>query len=576
MRKLLFLLMLLFIAAPASFAQAGGFASPTGSSSSTANSANLLAGGTIDPRNFGAKADGNALFDASFTNTSQIVTSASAKFLTGIHPAKVGQIVFGTCCGHLGGMSHFNSVIQVPRGTITSVDTDTQIHVSIAATANQSNGNLMYWTDDTAAWNSAIAAAWGNAGLCLTLIVPPGMSGYSLSNVTGFATSITCRNEMTNPSTTGAAMRGSDRTVSILLLDPNSTYAPGAGCINNACMFGPLGMNLRDFTIWGGEFSPSGSTHSGFLMDAEIDDRYDNILIVGLFAGDSTFTGIRFSGAGAFCTYCLVDGVGNRGAEVVAGSWALVNNFYGDMNNQALIIDATTSVISTNSGYGPVQASGFLAINNSGTFWSTQDRTLCYNTTNATIGLTTQSGGKSYISQGQYCAAAPANTGYKAFNVSGAGSVLVLRDTTVRGGSAGNSIIKAADTSVVYLDDVNVLSGPISGIAPTCSTTNASACTVVGTNESLTIKVTGNGANASGVVTLTFAGTVTPPAGINAQAFCNANLSNASAGQWVAGATIIPTAYSATAPTFTWTNNATVLTNATVYEMIVTCPALKL
>jgi len=96
---------------------------------------------------FGAKGDAIKLLDATVASGSNVVTSATAKFVAG----DVGKAIWGA-----------DPVLHVPvlaRTTITARLSATQVTVGVNATANLSGACVVFGTDDTAAFQAMFAAA---------------------------------------------------------------------------------------------------------------------------------------------------------------------------------------------------------------------------------------------------------------------------------------------------------------------------------------------------------------------------------------------------------------------------------
>jgi hypothetical protein len=527
--------------------------------------------GIIFPANFGVLADGNAVFDATFTNTSNSITSASSKFITGPRPARVGQIVFGTCCGHLGVLNHVGSVIQVPQGTITIVDSDTQIHVSTTANANQSNAALIYGSDDTTAWKNTITAAWGTAGRCLPIFAPGGLSMVQ----DAMGNTLTCNNAITNSGPTGGALKGTGgRTGTGLVLTPNFNYTNcNGGAAGIACLFSARGIAVDDMMFWGGEVSPLSGTHAKAVLGGDFDTRFNNVLVAGLFAADVSFIGIEM--ASNYCVYCIVDGAGVTAIDVPAGQQPIITMSYaGDVNHFGLLVSgASTNAQSTASGYGPVMAANFTGVNvqTGAILNSVGDRTLCY-TSGGRVGanFSFQVASTAFISQLNTCIGGAGNTNDVGLKVTLAGSKAYVSESNLIGGGTGGSLVKTADSSAIFNLGGVVVQGTSSGYTPTCSSTGASqtACTVIGTNEFGSITVTaGVAASATGTVTLTFAGTPSIN-GTNAP-ICQFTYDNTGTGSWLVPVALTLGTQSNTASIVNW--GATALTSASTYKMGYSC-----
>src|SRR5882757_1617321 len=223
---------------------------------------------TLTPTAFGAKGDVVAIFDATFSNTLTTITSAGQAHwcngttvaCTGAETPDVGKVVFGTGCGPVTAM--YLGTLQVPQGTITTVNSATSISVSLAATATNSGAGCLLWgTDDTPAFD-ALTTAMVNASDCQSVYIP---SRYFVTK--GYF------NQETNNCTIGFAQNAIDYSmhiygngpgVSTLIPLPNlnfstaCTVTPG-GATNPSCFFGALSVTVRDLGIWGGGFGNTAS-----------------------------------------------------------------------------------------------------------------------------------------------------------------------------------------------------------------------------------------------------------------------------------------------------------------------------
>src|SRR5579885_2695499 len=239
---------------------------------SGSGSSGSFSSGYIDPTNaaYGVKANGNVIFDATLTSGSNVVTSASAKFITGPLPAVVGMRAVGSCCGAQGGNFKVGSQVLIGAASsclIQSVDSDTQVTLTTGcnSSANQSNALFAWVTDDTNAWKLAITAAWGKAGHCKPIFAPGGLTGVSDS----IGNTTTCKNEITNAANTGAFIGSwGGRTGSYFIILPEfvANAMTGGHCTGGAggigCMFSAQGIEVANLGFWGLENSPAGATNS--------------------------------------------------------------------------------------------------------------------------------------------------------------------------------------------------------------------------------------------------------------------------------------------------------------------------
>lgn len=546
--------------------------------------------GYIDPTlpaNGGVKANGGVIFDATLTLNSNIVTSASAKFITGQLPAVVGMRAVGTCCGHLGALNKVNSTVLIGASStclIQSVDSDTQVHVTTGcnSSANQSNALFAWIPDETNAWKTTISNAWGNAGHCKPIFVPGGLTG--ISDAMGNTT--TCKNEITNNATNGAFIGSfGGRTGGYFVILPEfvANAMTGGHCTGGGdgigCLFSSQGIEIDNLGFWGLENSPVGATcHSFAMLDGAIDTRWYNILLAGFLAGDGDAQSppcgfVALGGNSNYGIYIIEDGMGNPGAKIInGGNQYIVDSFFGDNDDRGFWCTGAGAILQSNStGYGPVTATNFVGLQAAGgcTLQLVNDRFPCYNTS-PNIHLQVDTGSFANLVNVQVCPNGANNASDIALKVRDAGSKVTSLGSTFNGGASGNSVLKTADTSIYWDQGGNIYGGGApSGIFPTCAMTTGGgtgpACVIANSdgNDSFDVQMTpGTTPGTSGTTTVTYAGTwVTNGSTLPA---LSCMLKNGT-GTWNARATLILSTDSTTAPVITWDNNGSALTAASTY-----------
>ena len=119
----------------------------------------------------------------------------------------------------------------------------------------------------------------------------------------------------------------------------------------------------------------------------------------------------------------------------------------------------------------------------------------------------------------------------------------------------------------------------VTGFTPTCSSTGATSAAISSNSTDLagSCIIVGNGANATGIVTLTFS--TSAGAYGSSAAPCILSLGNGSNGTsaaWDIHSLVVQTSYSTTAPTFTWYNNSLIAAVPLVlnqsYNVTYLCP----
>lgn len=125
----------------------------------------IIAKQNVTPQDFGASGKARKVTDAVYVNGDNTVTSA-----TGFIGAEVGMTIFGphTTTGSL----------NLPKGTITAINSATSVEVSIAPGINATGEWLVYGWDDADAIRAACAAAQAQGK---NLVLPPG--GYLVSKL---------------------------------------------------------------------------------------------------------------------------------------------------------------------------------------------------------------------------------------------------------------------------------------------------------------------------------------------------------------------------------------------------------
>jgi hypothetical protein len=115
-------------------------------------------------QSYGAKGDGQLVTDGSMTAASAVLTSASSRFAAG----DVGKLILVKGAGPAG--------VTTLVTTISAYTSATQVTLTATASTTVSGALVMWASDDTAAFQSAInaAATWAQAhGSAARVFVPP-------------------------------------------------------------------------------------------------------------------------------------------------------------------------------------------------------------------------------------------------------------------------------------------------------------------------------------------------------------------------------------------------------------------
>lgn len=192
------------------------------------------------------------------TAGSNTVDCPGQSFLTN---ATVGQIVFGSNL-QAGGFSTSTTVI-LGQGTISAVNSNTQITCSAGATSAGAQFCLV-WGDDE---STALTNAWNASVAAITQLILPGVN----SNGNGPAVILVQSAQLcttTNPNNAGAGT-GANRSgygaqgggINATYIVPTPNFST-ASAVNSTCfLYTPNGANFHDFTIFGGGNSAPGSAY---------------------------------------------------------------------------------------------------------------------------------------------------------------------------------------------------------------------------------------------------------------------------------------------------------------------------
>jgi len=582
---------------PATCTPGQGFQLPSGATvfcGTVANTFFTSSSLATNPIAFGAKIDGVAVFDATITNgSSTVVTASTDKAFV------VGQDETKQCIGSSGGVAqnHMTSVRVLTSTTCTITTVNSAHNVTISTTGNGSAAGtatqLFVWgTDDTTAWLASFASFNLQGQPCGTTFVPVGLSLVKK----GFGNGLACGLNITG-NTEGGFVSGGGPLSSIIVptmdFDPTTCTATSGGCF-----FGTVGMQLNNFGIWGAEIGNlSVGFNSHYVLSFLADDRYQSILIAGWGAGDGSFGGVNVASPSApGMNFVVFDGAGGVCANWNASFAPVTNSWFGDCQQSDINLALGSRLSSTNNTFGVV-ANGLAMVIVGGDFISNNDACFNNSTFNNT-GIKVLTGGFASIT-GLDCKADATTTAIAIW--ANGGTVRCVQCRLV-GGATGNDIF--LDTSAnVYAEQTrflgannavnrtsgtffdnggNTYTGSITTIAPSCTftsgggTTPSCALLASSTNEKGTIiATTGTGSpGTTGTITLTFAGTYA--GGKAAAPACTISLDD-SGTAWANEASSRVSTQSTTAPIFAWTNLAsgtlTALTVSVPYRMDYTCTA---
>jgi len=339
----------------------------------------------IDGIDYGVVGEGHFAFLFTGTSGTSVINCPACNFNTN---ATVGQIVYASNLTALGFST--STVIKLPQGTISQINSNTQITVSttFADTTCQVSGNcfLVWGTDETTQLQNAWTAVLNSCStLNLTGVNPEG-TGPGVILVTSGPVwanpSALCQGTGGVRSGVGIQGQGFDSTY----IMPTPSFASTgctAGASGNACFaITTDGGHIRQFTIHGGGNSQPGAgftTKIGLEIDS-LNNAYANDIQLLFWGGNSSLslgTGLELRG-GEIITYNVgEDGFGGVGrryvsngnlgptTEVEPGSYDNgFANFYD--NNSA------NPVFTIGGNYG-AGGNTFACINNSAIWHSTGD-----------------------------------------------------------------------------------------------------------------------------------------------------------------------------------------------------------
>lgn len=296
---------------------------------------------------YGVKANARVVTDASVTNNSNQINSASANFTS----SDIGKICFIVY-----------SDGTTTQTTITGINSSSQAVMGANAVHTQSSLSFAYGYDDGPALQTAFAAAVAGGGI---LQLPAGQ--MLVNSFTGHA--LFYLDYSANPNS-GIVIQGQGNGITQFIPTPNFPFSNGVfgrGIffrLVNASGFSPYAY-LRDFSLTGLGQSLSVQSPDAAIIDGAL-ITCDNLQFIKWGATLSTFTGI-FASVGFTIMNSDFDGAGYTGFNSAGGNGILaLNTFFGDCGIPVLInAGAVLSMIecdigtNTDSG-GAVQNSGRL------------------------------------------------------------------------------------------------------------------------------------------------------------------------------------------------------------------------
>lgn len=396
-------------------------------------------------RNYGVQ--GTAFFacDATFVSGSNIVTTpATVQSFTGnpTRNAQVGDIVWGsnaTCGGEDTGGS-LNPTTLIAKGTITSVDSAHQVHVSNNASGNctpsQNDNCFFVWGPDS---DAGVSAAWTAtaAGCGGTLILP---AGGIILHTPPSATSNCSTTTANNGAPIGFTVMGQGQYSTMLLWDPSSLFANPAFTMTPA-NGGLYYMRYHDFGMMSGIASSAPLNNKSALAGTLIYNEFDHLFFNVLFpnnTGAALFTAITAASCGN-CSHNLHDIViesGGTNGILLSGDRVFLTN--------AVIQNESCTSLTVN----PLAASTIVISNVmaplGGNGCGAGAGGMVFTTGTGTVILKNSQ----FVGGGN-----PANAGHGVFMNGGSGAKLIAQDVTFQtlasGGAASGLNIAAGNTVIL-------------------------------------------------------------------------------------------------------------------------------
>ena len=394
-----------------------------------------------------AKADAKWSFIANIpTNTATpTITCADCKFTTtpaGVVNAAyyVAADVEGTCCG-TGAGNHITSVLVLPVGTITAVNSATSITVSTNSNASASGAatnTLAFGHNDSAALKAAFDAAWIGP-ICSGVQLP---SGGMMVN-TNFDSNVNngCNNGLTASQRMGAWVSGYGRAASILIMESNFNFATQCTGINlgangPGCLFSVNGIQLERFGVWGMEFGNTAVGSPFTLITLGPDTGTLDFDLVGWAGADGNVAGLGFTLPNII--YTNIDGAGSTSCVAQSSGFmaSMDTSFCGDGLGTSLFIQSGGGVKSHNSAFGFTGQAASNEVQNNGLWESHNDQIVVGSGGNGSSAVRLNIGSTSWID------------GLQVVNTSATGNIGIdctqctafIANTKTQGGATGSDL----------------------------------------------------------------------------------------------------------------------------------------
>lgn len=443
---------------------------------------------TIDAKAYGVKADTIACFspNVTITNTSKTVSCSTANFTS----ADIGKIIFAISSSG-GQASDVTGTVQLPQGTITSINSSTSVQVSVAATG--STGGVLVWgTDDTSAL-TATSTALAALPNCGTVSLPQGMmlvqSGQWQTASAGCTTS---GQGLSIQAASGNVVKGFGPASSVIVPTPNFNFASAV----NAGLFGGVNFMVYDnWSIWGASLGTNGN-NSLSIVAMGTESVANNFEVISWLGSDANTTGVTVNGR---ANVIRVQGAGGTGCSISATAY-VINSVCNYSKTTSLNISAGNILYSVNSSFGANNtASGAVAATITGTWYSVNDRIAFGSGATNNIGIEVFTGGIVYLDSAVVGTSAGAGTGIGIYQP---GGKVFAKNTSIGGYTSGSSVNLSSSAAFIEQDGGNTYSGATSSLVEVSGSlfnpyrVVNGACTGTA-NSSSTLGLYGTGPNAT-------------------------------------------------------------------------------
>jgi hypothetical protein len=515
-------------------------------------------GGPILPASLGVKANWQVTSTGSeftVTSASNIVTCTTCNFTT---TAAIGMELFAT--NWTGFDNNYPTAVAViGQGTttpvtISSVDSNTQVHISASATGNagttnSNNGTLAWGSDDTAAWHLAKVAAFDGFS-CLALNPPTGFTNLNNGEFQSAPCHGVSGGAITSkyPSITGTGMGGN----MTFIIPPWFNVAGGtSGCTvgTGASCFGNIGQ--WDKVTFNGFGQHTLGMSSSPLFRTGNDGTYTNLAFFGL--GDST-TNVSIQGGYHIISNWIVDGVGSGLGVGAVNAHGGVYSIFSGNNSGSNSLNITGGAVFNCNGcaWFSSAVAGPAVLINSGSFYYDDGGSCILGTNNSSCFSVT---GQLFLTK--FATGINSNTGSSVYNVASGGKAF-LHDNVFNSSGAGSNCGSVNAAGTVVDTGGNSYTCTTLGYAPTITATGFGTGTItldsgINTAERAKFTITPAGSpTATGTIVYTFTQTYTitgqPPD-------CHLELGNGTEA-WTAPVTVLKTSillWTTTSVSWSWT-----------------------